>query len=154
MKFIEILISCCVAVIDLLLWKQHRAGVGLVIFFLARGISLRAPMTSITSTNQRENVSLCQMNFKYSVLDFCPPSCQLAWNMSFFFLFIFPADLAEVHREKGDRQRERVNIFRTEKNKQNRNRLASSVCQSGWLAWCQALLICFTKHLNRPDNCD
>lgn len=32
MKFIEILISCGVAVIDLFLWKQNSTGVGLVIF--------------------------------------------------------------------------------------------------------------------------
>ena len=87
--------------------------VGLVIFsFLARGIRLRLPAV----TNQRENFSGCQMSFKCAVLDFCPPSCQLARSVSFFFSLsslIFPADLAEVHgeRKRDGRERERVNIF-------------------------------------------
>lgn len=63
-------------------------------------------------TNQRENFSGCQMSFKCAVLDFCPPSCQLARSMSLFFFpssSIFPADLAEVHgeRKKGTDERER-----------------------------------------------
>lgn len=113
-------------------------------------------------TNQRENFSGCQMSFKCAVLDFCPPSCQLARSMSLFFFSsssIFPADLAEVHgeRKKGtdDRERERTSKHLLgQKKKNHRNRLASNVSQSGWLARCQALLICFTKHLNGPDNCD
>lgn len=113
-------------------------------------------------TNQRENFSGCQMSFKCAVLDFCPPSCQLARSMSLFFFpssSIFPADLAEVHgeRKKGtdDRERERTSKHLLgQKKKTHRNRLASNVSQSGWLARCQALLICFTKHLNGPDNCD
>lgn len=35
LKFIEILISCCIAAIDLLLWEQHATGVFLLLFFLA-----------------------------------------------------------------------------------------------------------------------
>lgn len=113
-------------------------------------------------TNQRENFSGCQMSFKCAVLEFCPPSCQLARSMSLFFFpssSIFPADLAEVHgeRKKGTDERERERTSKHllgQKKKQHRNRLASNVSQSGWLARCQALLICFTKHLNGPDNCD
>lgn len=95
-------------------------------------------------------------------LTFVLPSCQLARSMSLFFFpssSIFPADLAEVHgeRKKGtdDRERERTSKHLLgQKKKNHRNRLASNVSQSGWLARCQALLICFTKHLNGPDNCD
>lgn len=113
-------------------------------------------------TNQRENFSGCQMSFKCAVLDFCPPSCQLARSMSLFFFsffFNFPRwPCWSTRREKkgtDERERERTSKHLLgQKKKNHRNRLASNVSQSGWLARCQALLICFTKHLNGPDNCD
>lgn len=113
-------------------------------------------------TNQRENFSGCQMSFKCAVLDFCPPSCQLARSMSlffFFFFFNFPRwpcwSTRREKKGKDERERERTSKHLLgQKKKNHRNRLASNVSQSGWLARCQALLICFTKHLNGPDNCD
>lgn len=58
-------------------------------------------MTSNSSTNQRQNFSLCQMDFKYAVLDFCPLSCQLAWNTCFFSSSISPLTLLEYAERKG-----------------------------------------------------
>lgn len=75
------------------------------------------------------------MNFKYSVLDFCPRSRQLEWEHEFFILSLnFPGDLAEAcartHTHTKGMHRAGVNISRTEK-KPPRNTLASNVCQSG-----------------------
>lgn len=72
------------------------------------------------------------MNFKYSVLDFCPRSCQLEWEHEFFILSLsFPADLAEVraHTHTKGMHRAGVNISRAEK----KQKYISKQCLSKWM---------------------
>lgn len=57
LKFIEILISCCVAVIDLLLWKQHGAGVFLLLFLSLPEVSELQQLPTVPPIKEKNPLS-------------------------------------------------------------------------------------------------